>query len=221
MGAPVQDRPASGRGARGRSGACGRVGAPLTRFLAKLRELDADVGRSGLGEYIKKFDAIASRITTAGRRRNPSWPGWRRPGMIGWHASTLRRAHASVMELMAATMVSLSCWTRSPRSSCPSHAQPRHCGQKRPGPHHHAQAPPGGTGPGEGRRHSGRSGRRERPMDPLEVIRPHPRGHLRDLMSDGRARRPAPSLSAQMVPGPVPLKRGSSLGRPKDLHDHA
>lgn len=37
-------------------------GCTIDQILAKLRELDADVGRTGLGEYIKKFDAIRDRI---------------------------------------------------------------------------------------------------------------------------------------------------------------
>lgn len=37
-------------------------GCTIDQILAKLRELDADVGRTGLGEYIKKFDRIRDRI---------------------------------------------------------------------------------------------------------------------------------------------------------------
>lgn len=39
-----------------------RQGCTIAEIFAKLQELEADVGRSGLGEYIRKFDAVASRI---------------------------------------------------------------------------------------------------------------------------------------------------------------
>lgn len=37
-------------------------GHTIDEILAKLRELEADVGRSGLGEYLKRYDAMRERL---------------------------------------------------------------------------------------------------------------------------------------------------------------
>lgn len=78
-------------------------GCTIDEIMSKLRELDADVGRSGLGEYLKKFDRMRERLHHSRAAAEQIMSKLEEAGtddrVARFNISTL---HASVMELMAA-----------------------------------------------------------------------------------------------------------------------
>ncbi len=77
-------------------------GCTIDEIMAKLRELDADVGRSGLGEYIKRFDAIRARLQNSRSAAEAIMARLEDTGADDRVARfNIASLHASVMELMA------------------------------------------------------------------------------------------------------------------------
>lgn len=78
-------------------------GRTLDEILAKLRELDADVGRSGLGEYLKKFDKMRERLHYSRSAAETIMAKLEEPGADDRVARfNIQSLHASVMDLLAA-----------------------------------------------------------------------------------------------------------------------
>ncbi|CAA0130470.1 Uncharacterised protein [Starkeya nomas] len=77
-------------------------GHTIDEILGKLKELDADIGRSGLGEHLKKFDAMRERLHRSRAAAESIMSKLEEAGtddrVARFNISSL---HASVMELMA------------------------------------------------------------------------------------------------------------------------
>ncbi|RTL99769.1 DUF3486 family protein [Ancylobacter aquaticus] len=77
-------------------------GHTIDEILAKLKELDADVGRSGLGEHLKKFDAMRERMHRSRAAAESIMSKLEDAGTDDRVARfNVASLHASVMELMA------------------------------------------------------------------------------------------------------------------------
>ncbi|WP_127088338.1 phage protein Gp27 family protein [Aquabacter cavernae] len=76
-------------------------GCTIDQILSKLRELDADVGRSGLGDYIKRFDAMRERLHNSRAAAESIMARMEDGGDDRVARLNIATLHASVMELMA------------------------------------------------------------------------------------------------------------------------
>lgn len=76
-------------------------GHTIDEILAKLQELDADVGRTGLGNYIRKFDAIRERIHASRAAAESIVAKLDDAGDDRVARFNIASLHASVMALMA------------------------------------------------------------------------------------------------------------------------
>lgn len=77
-------------------------GRTIDEIMAKLRELDADVGRSGLGDYIKRFDTMRQRLHHSRAASEAIMARLEDAGAEDRVARfNIAALHAGVMELMA------------------------------------------------------------------------------------------------------------------------
>lgn len=77
-------------------------GSTIDQILGKLRELDADVGRSGLAEHIKKFDAMRERLHRSRGAAEAIMARLEEPGTDDRVARlNIASLHAGIMDLMA------------------------------------------------------------------------------------------------------------------------
>jgi hypothetical protein len=83
-------------------GALRRAGRTIDEILAKLKELEVDVGRSGLGEHIKKWDMMAERLHRSKAAAEAIMQKLEDTGSDDRVARmNVAALHASIMELLA------------------------------------------------------------------------------------------------------------------------
>lgn len=77
-------------------------GRTIDEIHAKLRELSADVGRSGLGAYIKRWDRMRARLQASGEAARAIMAELGRDGADDRMARlNIQMLHAGIMELSA------------------------------------------------------------------------------------------------------------------------
>lgn len=76
-------------------------GCTIDEIMDKLRQLEADVGRSGLGEYIKKWDAMRRRLHDSRAAAESIMARLEDGGEDRVARLNIASLHASIMELMA------------------------------------------------------------------------------------------------------------------------
>lgn len=77
-------------------------GCTIAEIFGKLRELDADVGRSGLAEYLKRFDVVRARLHNSRAAAEQIMARFEDQASDDRVARmNIAHLHASVMELMA------------------------------------------------------------------------------------------------------------------------
>lgn len=75
-------------------------GCTIDQILAKLRELDADIGRSGLGDYIRRFDGLRARLHASRAAAEAIMARLDEGGDDRVARLNISSLHSSVMDLM-------------------------------------------------------------------------------------------------------------------------